>query len=363
MNVDIVIVGGGIAGVSAAAELSADASVLLLEAESALGYHASGRSAAMFLPFYGNATVRALNAASAQHHHDAGVLTPRAFLSMAPPGKVDLLEREAAELGLDRIDMDEAVELFPILEPGYFAAAAMTRQAWDLDTDLLLQLNRKRVLAQGGRIETRARVSDIAREDGGWRVSWQGGEARAAHVVNAAGAWADGVAAMAGVGPLGLAPKRRSMAQMAAPGGHDVSDWPFVEEVGEAWYAKPDAGRWIVSPAEEDPVEASDAWADDMVLAEGLARYQDAVTVEVTRPLSTWAGLRTIAPDRTLVIGADPRARGFWWLAGQAGYGFQTAPAAARLIADLMGGAAPDLAPATVAALAPDRLLTERTPI
>jgi glycine/D-amino acid oxidase-like deaminating enzyme len=160
---------------------------------------------------------------------------------------------------------------------------------------------------------------------------------------------------MAGVAPKGLTPLRRSMARIPAPGGHDVSGWPMIFGPGETWYAKPDAGALIVSPAEEHAAEPHDAWADDMVLAEGLARYEEMVAEPVTRLLANWAGLRTFAPDRVLVIGPDPAEPDFLWSAGQGGYGFQTAPAAAALLAALAEGHAPELDPATVAALSPGR--------
>jgi glycine/D-amino acid oxidase-like deaminating enzyme len=146
------------------------------------------------------------------------------------------------------------------------------------------------------------------------------------------------------------------MARIPAPGGHDVSRWPMIFGAGETWYAKPDAGALIVSPAEEDPLPPQDAWADDMVLAEGLARYEAMVTEPVTRMIANWAGLRTFAPDRVPVIGFAPDAPGFFWLAGQGGYGFQTSPAAARLAADLILGRAPEVSASLVAALAPGRL-------
>jgi glycine/D-amino acid oxidase-like deaminating enzyme len=174
-------------------------------------------------------------------------------------------------------------------------------------------------------------------------------------LVNAAGAWADGIAALAGASPLGITPYRRSMARIPAPGGHDVSGWPMIFGTGETWYAKPDAGALIVSPAEEHPMEPHDAFADDMVLAEGLARYEEMVTAPVTRLLANWAGLRSFAPDRVLVIGRDRGCENFLWLAGQGGYGFQTSAGAAELLADLAAGRPPMLGKETVAALSPAR--------
>ena len=233
--------------------------------------------------------------------------------------------------------------------------AAYQPDAWDIDTDRLIQTYARRIRASG-EIRTRAPIDRIARGRHGWRVASGDETWNAPTLVNAAGAWADTVAEMAGVSPLRLTPYRRSMARLAAPGGHDLSGWPMIFGPGESWYAKPDAGALIVSPAEEEPWPPMDAFADDMVLAEGLDRYQAHVTEEVTRPLATWAGLRTFAPDRQLVLGPDPADPGFVWCAGQGGYGFQTAPAAARLVADRIAGRAPEIGTEIAAALDPARL-------
>ena len=155
---------------------------------------------------------------------------------------------------------------------------------------------------------------------------------------------------------MGVIPHRRSMARLAAPGGQDVRHWPMFFGVGETWYAKPDAGALLVSPADEDPVEPQDAWADDLVLAEGLARYEEMVSIPVTRPIATWAGLRSFAPDRALVLGPDPDELTFIWCVGQGGYGFQTAPAASALLADLVMGRIPKIPAEFVAQITPDRL-------
>jgi D-arginine dehydrogenase len=189
-------------------------------------------------------------------------------------------------------------------------------------------------------------------------VATAAGAFEAPVIVNAAGAWADTVAQLAGVATLGLTPLRRSAAILPAPEGRDVSSWPAVCSMSETWYAKPEAGKLMVSPADEDPVEPHDAWPDDMVLAEGLDRYERAVTVPVTRVERSWAGLRTFAPDRTPVVGFDPAAEGFFWLAGQGGYGIQTAPALSRLAGALLtgGDGTRVLAADVVSALAPGRL-------
>jgi len=354
---DFLIIGGGIAGISAAARLSQLGGVTVLEGEEALGYHASGRSAACYLAAYGKPAVRALNEASADylHHANGGVLSPRGQMLLARAGEESPFEHEIATYGLREFTLDEARAIVPILNPASVARAAFTPDVHDLDTDRFLQDFAREARGNGARIVTRAMVTAIAREAGRWRVTAGDEVFEAETLVNAAGAWADLVAERAGVPPKGIRPFRRSMARLPAPGGHDVSGWPFIEGVGEAWYAKPDAGKLIVSPAEEDPQPPHDAFADDMVLAEGLARYEEMVTEPVTRVEGNWAGLRSFAPDRVLVIGRDPAQPAFVWAAGQGGYGFQTAAAASQLLADLLAGRPPELDAATVAALSPER--------
>lgn len=357
MTNDFLIIGGGIAGISAAARLSHLGSVTLLEAEDHLAHHASGRSAALFEPNYGLAPVVALSLASEDHHRhaDGGVLSPRGMLLVAGPDEADLFAADADALGLHEISPAEARGIVPILDPDRVAQAAYGDHAWDIDTDLLIQNFAREAKANGARILTRARVTGIARDGDCWRATTASGDYEGRILINAAGAWVDEVAAMAGIAPLGFTPLRRSMARIPAPGGLDLARWPITMGAGETWYAKPDAGALIVSPAEEHPSHPHDAWADDMVLAEGLARYEAMVTEPVTRLIASWAGLRTFAPDRVLVIGPDPAVPSFFWLAGQGGYGFQTSPAASRLAADLVGGTSPALDAATVAALSPSR--------
>ncbi|MCV2865269.1 NAD(P)/FAD-dependent oxidoreductase [Albidovulum sediminicola] len=358
MTTDFLIIGGGIAGVSAAARLSHLGSVTLVEGETALAWHASGRSAALYEPGYGRGAVNDLTAASGSYLAEAngGVLSPRGLLLVGGPGEDAAFAEEAGAMNLARIPVDEARALVPILSPERVTMAAHTTRAQDIDTDLLIQNFAREARANGARLETGRRVTGIERLDAGWRVVTAGGDLVARVLINAAGAWADDVARIAGVVPLGLRPFRRSMARIPAPGRQDVAGWPMVFGAGETWYMKPDAGALIVSPAEEHPMEPHDAWADDMVLAEGLARYEEFVTEPVTRLLASWAGLRTFAPDRVLVIGEDPEVKDFYWLAGQGGYGFQTCAAASRHIADLIGGCAPEIGARATAALSPARL-------
>lgn len=361
MTHDFLIIGGGIAGVSAGARLSELGRVLLLEAEPALAYHASGRSAALYEAQYGKPATVALNLASRADHEtlDGGVLSPRGLMVLATHGEEELFAADIAAMGLPRISVADAVAMVPVLNPDAIAGAAAHADAWDIDTDRLVQHFARTIRGAGGAVKTGAPVTAITRTATGWEVT-AGGETHVARVlVNAAGAWADRIAGMAGIAPIGITPLRRSVARIPAPGGHDVSGWPMLLGAGESWYAKPDAGALIVSPAEEDPVaEPHDAWPEDMVLAEGIARYQQFATEEVTRLTASWAGLRSFAPDRALVLGPDPLDPGFVWVAGQGGYGFQTAPAASRLVADLVAGRAPLLEAELVAALSPARFRT-----
>lgn len=355
---DFLIIGGGIAGLSAGAQLSALGKVRVLEAEDALGYHASGRSAALYEPHYGSAAVRPLGLASESYLREAncGYLSARGLMLLGKAHEEAAFHAEAAAMNLDEITIAQALEQVPILNPDVVAFVALHSAAWDIDTDRLLQDFAKEIRAQGGTIETRARVETISRDGAHWQVQSTAGAYRARQIVNAAGAWGDVIAQLAGVAPVGLKPLRRSMARLPAPGGHDLSQWPMILNVGETWYAKPDAGMLIVSPAEEDLSEPHDAFADDMVLAEGLARYEEMMTTPVTRVQSNWAGLRSFVADRGLVLGPDPDVPGFIWCVGQGGYGFQTAPAAAKLLGDLIGGRPSDLSAEDIALITPERL-------
>lgn len=359
---DIIVIGGGIAGTSAAAHLAQDATVLLVEAEPQFGYHSTGRSAAIFIRNYGNAVLRALNAAAApilqqpDGISDQSLLSPRGEMLIA--GEEDMAEMEdyaEGATGLERLTAAEAVELVPILRPERIAGAILERDAQDIDVDRMLQGYIRLLRERGGTTVTNTPVTGLTRAKGLWQVTTANATWSAPVVVNAAGAWADRLAAMAGIAPVGLTPMRRSAVLLDAPKGYDIDHWPLFASASESWYAKPDAGRLLVSPADEDPVEPHDAWPDDMVLAEGLDRYEQAVTVPLTRPSHSWAGLRSFTPDRTPVVGFDRNADGFFWLAGQGGYGVQTAPALAALCKALCSSQAPALEAGIITALSPDR--------
>ena len=360
---DILIIGAGIAGVGAAAHLAPSARVILLEAEDAAGRHATGRSAAIFVRNYGNAVLRALNAASEPvlasggGFADTGFLSARGELVIADDSEVAALEEYIAEAqGMERVSPQDAVRAVPILREEAIASAAIEHDARDIDVDRLLQAFLRTARRNGATFLAGYPVERLTRAGDAWQVHAGKQVFEAPIVINAAGAWADRVARMAGVVPVGLQPTRRSAALLPAPAGHDVSRWPLVASASETWYAKPDAGRLMVSPADEDPVEPQDVTPDDLVIAEGLHRFEAATIVPVIRVERTWAGLRSFVKDRTPVVGFASDAPGFFWLAGQGGYGIQTSPALSRLAADLCLGRASALDPAIVSALDPARI-------
>jgi D-arginine dehydrogenase len=338
--------------------------VVILEQEDRPAYHTSGRSAALFIQNYGNAVIRALSRASAPMiaSPDATLfpsplLTPRGVLTIADRnGVAQHQELLAMAEGLRQIEPREAVAMVPILDLDKIAEASWEADAQDIDVAALQQGWLKAARAAGAVLLTDARVIRGERKGGRWIVETAGHRVEAPVLVNAAGAWSDEIASACGVARIGLQPMRRSMAVLPCPDGYDCRGWPAFDDVTESWYAKPETGRLLVSPAEEIPVEPHDAYVDDMVLAEGLDRYQQMVTVPVTRVERSWAGLRTFAPDRSPVAGFDSTAEGFFWLAGQGGYGMQTAPALSRLAGQLIRRAAiSDGLEAVMPALSPDR--------
>lgn len=326
------------AGASFAARLAVRSSVLVLEREPLPGYHTTGRSAALFNELYGNAVIRALTRAS------------RAFYDTPPPGFTTgplLTERGVLHVGFrgsptgpisappaHPVTLEEAVDRVPILRRDELAWAALDPSACDIDVSALHQGFLHAAKAAGAKVVTDAELVALQRADD-WRITTRGGDFRAAVLVNAAGAWADAVARIAGLGPLGLRPLRRTVITLDAPAGADVSRWPAVIPADEAFYFKPAAGRLLATPADETPSEPCDAQPEELDIAQCVDRLERATVLSVRRVLRSWAGLRTFAPDRTPVVGYDPNCDGFFWLAGQGGYGIQTAPALSEMAAAL----------------------------
>jgi D-arginine dehydrogenase len=342
MRVDVAVVGGGIAGVSVAAELAAAGlSVVVLEQEPQLAQHATGRSAAAFLESYGSPEIRALTRASraylAAAQGDAPpLLNPRRLLWIAGAGhEAKLAQLVAAEPLVRAVSEDEARRHCPALRPGWLVAAAAEDGAQDLDVAGLFDRFRRAAIRNGVVIRTSAAVDRAEPEGSGWLVrTADGADLHATTVVDAAGAWADVVAQRAGVAPIDIQPLRRTVA--IATGSTMDREWPLVCEVADSFYFRPEGDALLVSLADETPSEPVDAKPSTEDVALALERVNEATLLDLRHVRTTWAGLRTFARDRNPVVGFDPSHDGFFWLAGQGGYGMQTAPALARFAAALV---------------------------
>jgi len=340
---DFVVIGAGIAGASVCARLAQSASVALLEAEERPGYHSTGRSAASWIENYGNENIVKLNRASFDFLNAPpddfptdSLLHERGVLWTALPGQEDTL---AAALNDDVVAATaaEALARVPALRSDSDMGFAWEEAAFDIDVARLHDGFLKQAKRGGATLHCNARVDDVTKTPSGWRVSAGDDVFETPVVVNAAGAWADTVASLAGARPAGLTPLRRSAAMIPVPDEYEPSDWPMVVNVAESFYFRPDGGSLMLSPADTTPVEPHDAYADDMAIAEAADVFGRTMTFPVTRVTHTWGGLRTFAPDKTPVVGMDA-LDGFFWLAGQGGYGIQTSPAMAMLASDLLLG-------------------------
>lgn len=344
---EFVVIGGGIAGMSAAAYLSSLGDVTVLEMESSLAYHTSGRSAAMLVENYGSDGARPLVKAARpfledppEDSVDNPLLSPRAVVWVSGPGTMATLEERAAvarERGArcELLTPDEVITHVPAMRREWLERGLFEPSGADIDVAALHQAFVRIARHNGAEIATGSPVTRI-RHDGRWRVSAGDMELSADAVVNASGAWGDRIAAMAGVDPIGLQPMRRTA--FMVPGGEESSSWPMVVEANEQFYFRPDGVQFLCSLAEEVPSEPMDARPriEDVALA--IERINEATTLGIRTVNSQWTGLRTFAPDRDLVIGEDPNAPGFFWLVGQGGIGIQTSPACGMLLACLATG-------------------------
>jgi len=344
---DILVIGGGIAGLSAAAEISKDARVTVLEAEEQIGYHSSGRSATMVHYALGDRLVRALTLASRPFFESP----PDGFTDV-PLGRtmpvlvharederkaLDALEAEISVFAdLERLDAKEVHDLCPLLKDDAVHGIA-DRDGIRLDPHALLQGNLRRVRTNGGELHTEARIVSIEPQSGAWSVTTEKGDTYSAPVlVNAAGSWADRIAGLAGVEPIGLQPLRRTIITFDAPPGTDLDRLPFAKTIRDELYFAPESGRLFASPMDEVPSEPSDAQPDEYEVALAAYRMEERTTAEVRQIHSKWAGLRTFTPDRHPAAGFASETEGFFWLAGQGGFGLQTSPAMARIAASLI---------------------------
>lgn len=340
---DIIVAGAGMAGASLAAPLAASgARVLLLEAEDRPGYHSTGRSAAFWTESYGGAGVQPLTMASGPPLREGGYLTDRGALTIARKGQEAQLESFASEfegLGVrvERLGREALLARIPGLH-GDWTTGALEPDCSDIDVARLHQDYLAAARRAGAEMWTRARLASAERDGEGWLVTCEDGRvARAGLLVNAAGAWADEVAARAGVTKLGFTPKLRTIAQIRT-WPEPPENLPLVLDLNGQFYFKPEAGRLWLSPHDEVPVRPCDAAPEELAVAEAIDRLQNVVNWEVERVEHKWAGLRTFAPDRLPVYGFDLAEPRFFWFAGQGGFGIQTAPAAAALAAALITG-------------------------
>jgi D-arginine dehydrogenase len=347
---DFIVIGAGIGGASIAYWLSQRARVVVLEGETQPGYHSTGRSAALFMESYGPRQVRALTRASIDFFTnppagfcDHPLLSARGALMFAGPGQEAELDAHEASVRetssvVERLDAQAARAFLPVLRPEQVVGAVLEKDAADIDVDALLQGFLRGAHRHGGRIVYDAAVTGMRHDGDGWTVATAAGVFRAPVVVNAAGAWADDIARMAGADPVGLVPKRRSAFIFAPPDGMASAHWPLFLDVRQSFYIKPDAGMLLGSPCNADPVAPHDVQVEELDIAIAIDNIERLTTLRITRPTHVWAGLRSFVADGELVGGYDPKAPGFFWAAGQGGYGIQSAPGAGRYYAAMLLG-------------------------
>jgi D-arginine dehydrogenase len=336
---DFIIIGAGIAGASTGYWLSRHGRVLVLEREAHAGYHSTGRSAALYTVAYGTPQVRALTAASRAFFNappegfsEHPLLTPRGEMVVDFTGDSEELQRQFDSALENVADMrmlsaDEACALVPVLRRDKVQGAMLDPGAADIDTDALHQGYLRGIRRNGGQVQLNCEVTAIQRQGEQWQISTSQGVFQAPVLVNAAGAWCDQLASLAGVRPLGLQPKRRAAFIFAPPEGVDAHQWPALVSLDESFYFKPDAGMLLGSPANADPVEPHDVQPEELDIALGIYQIEEHTSMSIRRPARVWAGLRSFFPDGDLVSGYDPRTPGFYWVAGQGGYGIQTSAA------------------------------------
>ena len=352
MTYEIAIIGAGMAGAAAAYALaqsrgSADG-IILIERESQPGYHSTGRSAALYEPALGNATVRAFNAASGAFLRsppagfaDRPLMSRRGELTVADTHQRAELDSMLAMHGIAghvirEISAAEAMARVPILRPALVAFACYEPDVMDMDVNAIHQGFLRGFAAAGGKLVCNAGIERLERTGQTWHIAVGGEMLQARALINAAGAWADEIAVLAGLAKTGLQPKRRTAAILPAPEGFDIHGWPVFGVAGEPGYFKPESGKLLVSPGDATPVDPQDVQPEELDVAILVDWYETKTTQTVRRVERRWAGLRTFAPDNAPVLGEDPDAAGFWWLAGQGGYGIMMAESLGRGLAGLM---------------------------
>lgn len=371
-HADFVIVGAGIAGASVAAELATRGSVILVERETQPGYHATGRSAAVFTEIYGNSLIRSLTTASAPFFNDppdgfsdGPLLNARPLLMIGREdqiGEVKALTATASRLvpNLQVLDRGEVLHRAPCLRSEYVAIGLLEPNSSDLDVNRIHVGFLRKARSLGAEVICDCEVDEISRRTGNWVLATRKGEIKGKVIINAAGAWADTVAGLAGAAPIGLVPKRRSAFIFTIDPPQPMETWPTIIDISEKFYFKPDAGKLLGSPADETPSDPCDASPEEIDVAIAIDRIMKAAVFDVRTVDSRWAGLRSFVADKSPVVGFDSTVEDFFWLAAQGGYGIQTSPALGRTAAALaLGEDIPaDVAGrgASAAELSPDRL-------
>lgn len=349
MGYDFLVIGAGISGAAAAYELAPSGRVLVVEAEAMPGYHATGRSAALYTRNYGVPVVRAINAASHPFYVDPPdgfaeypLLTPRGALTVAAPGAEDrlgpILDLSSPGNEIVGISRDEALGLAPLLRPEMVAAGVYEAGVMDIDVAGLHQGYLRGLRRRGAELRCDARVTGLRRRAGLWHLDLGAETVAGRVVINAAGAWADQIGALAGARPIGLVPKRRTAILVDPPTAFGVAAMPTVEFAGDEAYLKPDAGKIMASPGDQTPTTPQDARPEEWDMAVLVDWLQRHTTLQVGRVGHAWAGLRSFVADEAPVVGFDDGLENFFWLAGQGGFGIMMAPALSRAAAGLITG-------------------------
>ena len=346
---DFAVIGAGIAGTSIASELAQYSSVLLLEMESHPGYHSTGRSAALFAPAYGPPPIRALTRASSDFFHyppesfcEKKILSPRGFLMISNAAQLPELTSYYREISQDSnaewLDTVQLLQQHPLIKKEYACAGVLETDSSDIDVSTLHQGFLNSLKTRKGQLQLNAKVHQLSHINGTWHIKTSNGDFQSNVVVNASGAWADEIGTLAEAEVIGLVPKRRTAIIIEAPDNQTIQTLPLIADVDESFYMKPDAGRLLISPANEDPVTPCDVQPEEMDIALCIDRIENTFNIDTRKIISKWAGLRSFVSDKCPVVGYSNRAENFFWLAGQGGYGIQSSPALSRYASALALG-------------------------
>ncbi|HIG09952.1 MAG TPA: FAD-binding oxidoreductase [Alphaproteobacteria bacterium] len=351
MKSDFIIIGSGMAGMSAAYRLSKHGKVIVLEKESLLGYHTTGRSAAFFTENYGNKIIRSITKASRHFFENP----PACFkenelmtnhggsLFIANKNQTKFVDKEleyakSLSANVFEISKQKALRMVPIIKKNYIDRALHEPDSKSMDVDLIHQGFARGLKSNNGDIIFNATVQKIKKISNDWKVYTKTDQYSSPIIINAAGAWCDDIAILAGCKPLNLKPKRRTVIIFESSKNINTSNWPVVIDIEDKFYFKSEAGKILASPADETDSLPCDAQPEEIDIAMTVDRIENATNFKIKRIEHKWAGLRSFFPDRTPIVGEDPSISNFYWLAGQGGYGIQTSPGISKIIECLITG-------------------------